>query len=683
MSNVTKQELIEKFIKIHGYKYDYSQVDFKYVSDKIKIICPEHGPFEQMATNHYSGANCHECSKIIKSQKLRKGFNYFLIKAKEVHGDTYDYYESEYTTTHNKTKITCKQHGDFYQTPHSHLFGQGCPQCGIIKKKIPWKKEQNINKAKEVHGDKYEYLDSSEGYFKLICKDHGEIKISTTKHLSGVGCHLCENYNDFVSLANKKHNEKFIYYKWNKQAGKINVECKEHGVFSISKKNHLKGIGCKKCNPKIVKKKVIKSKINLDYRSKVINEVKSIFGDEYDYSKYLNSNIIICKKHGEFKKRPSNHLKGEGCSKCKFEKIYNINKYNFINKCYEKHGREHDLSDINYINNKQEIIIKCPNHGMVKQNASDYLARSCKACIKFKFEENKNKKYELYINDRIKLHKEKHKGKNFEFIKNEDGKLFFECKKHGEFSCRYDTLAGCQKCIAMPDDVVISRINEVNKYKVINLYTNNKNRRKVRMLCEIHGEFEKFDFDALIGEGCKDCYYDSIRFKNEDFIERAKLKHGDTYNYSKLNYLTKKDKVEIICNQHGSFWQRPTDHWRGNGCPECAWGKRKIGISKVESDWLDSIGITIRQKVVLGKSGAKYLADGFDELTNTIYEFNGDFWHGNPNVFNQKKLNNVIGKTFEECYKATLDKEKDLIEAGYKVVTMWEDDWRKLSGKTF
>jgi hypothetical protein len=65
----SKEEVIEKARKIHGNKYDYSKVNFKKVTDKVIIICPEHGEFIQEMRQHYRGQGCPKCgvdSRIIK-----------------------------------------------------------------------------------------------------------------------------------------------------------------------------------------------------------------------------------------------------------------------------------------------------------------------------------------------------------------------------------------------------------------------------------------------------------------------------------------------------------------------------------------------------------------------------------------------------------------------------------------
>jgi hypothetical protein len=117
-------KFIELSNKNHKTLYDYSKVYFKNRDDKVIIICPKHGEFKQGAYYHANGGNCPKC---VGGRKL--GCNEFVEKAKEVHGDKYDYSKVVYKNYSTKVCIICPIHGDFWQTPNNHLFGSGCPSC--------------------------------------------------------------------------------------------------------------------------------------------------------------------------------------------------------------------------------------------------------------------------------------------------------------------------------------------------------------------------------------------------------------------------------------------------------------------------------------------------------------------------------------------------------------------------
>jgi rubrerythrin len=63
------------------------------------------------------------------------GLNRFIEKAKEIHGDKYNYDNSIYEKIHLNIEIRCSEHGYFFQSASNHLRGQGCPKCGKIKSK--------------------------------------------------------------------------------------------------------------------------------------------------------------------------------------------------------------------------------------------------------------------------------------------------------------------------------------------------------------------------------------------------------------------------------------------------------------------------------------------------------------------------------------------------------------------
>lgn len=112
-----------------------------------------------------------------------------------------------------------------------------------------------------------------------------------------------------------------------------------------------------------------------------------------------------------------------------------------------------------------------------------------------------------------------------------------------------------------------------NKYNYDKVkYENNKT--KVIITCPEHGDFLQTPNKHLLGKGCPQCgrikTINSIKYDKTSFIEKAKLIHGDKYNYSKVNYINGRIKVEIICPKHGSFWQTPNGHLQKKGCPLCA-----------------------------------------------------------------------------------------------------------------
>ena len=126
----TTQSFIEDAKKIHGDKYDYSKVEYKGNKIKVCIICYEHGEFWQTPNKHLSSKEgCPKCGDIFNGLKKRLGTQEFIKRAKQIHGNKYDYSKVEYVNVDTKVCIICPKHGEFWQTPYCHVSGNGCPTC--------------------------------------------------------------------------------------------------------------------------------------------------------------------------------------------------------------------------------------------------------------------------------------------------------------------------------------------------------------------------------------------------------------------------------------------------------------------------------------------------------------------------------------------------------------------------
>jgi len=127
--HVTTEDFIERARKVHGDRYDYSKVLYVAAISKVKIICPEHGEFEQQPTNHYIGRGCREC---VGNKPLT--LDRFIERANKIHKGRYDYSRVEFTNVESKIEIICPDHGPFFQRLFSHLKGFNCGRCGQVSK---------------------------------------------------------------------------------------------------------------------------------------------------------------------------------------------------------------------------------------------------------------------------------------------------------------------------------------------------------------------------------------------------------------------------------------------------------------------------------------------------------------------------------------------------------------------
>ena len=118
--------------------------------------------------------------------------------------------------------------------------------------------------------------------------------------------------------------------------------------------------------------------------------------------------------------------------------------------------------------------------------------------------------------------------------------------------------------------------NNAYDYSLVE-YDNNK--IKVRIICFKHGEFWQSPSKHLKGQGCPICAIDKITDNTNIFINKSKLIHGEKYDYSLINYKNSKINIRIICFEHGEFWQTPSNHLSGHGCPKCG-GRYKLTTLK-------------------------------------------------------------------------------------------------------
>ena len=186
-SRTKKQShFINQAIVIHGDKYDYSKVDYVNNKTKIIIICPEHGMFEQSPNCHLSGNGCPGCADTKHTNES------FIAKTREVHGDKYDYSLVNYISIMEKVSIRCPEHGVFEQTPNGHLKGYGCPSCAGVKKHTNESfiaKAREIHGDKYDYS-LVNYINIMEKV-SIHCPEHGMFEQTSNDHLSGAGCPGC------------------------------------------------------------------------------------------------------------------------------------------------------------------------------------------------------------------------------------------------------------------------------------------------------------------------------------------------------------------------------------------------------------------------------------------------------------------------------------------------------------
>jgi len=401
---------VEIASRIHQNKYDYTKVELTNDIEKVIIQCPKHGEFQITPYEHINLYGCFLCEDANEEEKILRKKDHFIEKAKIYHNDKYDYSEVNYINHYVPINIKCEIHGIFSQAPMAHLKTRGCCKCT---------KKKTIDAFRKRFG-------------------------KTTP--------------EFIKEAIKIHKDKYIYSEVNyiNNVTRVKILCKYHGEFEQMPLVHLKGSGCKKCSI-ITASKKMRGTSEIFY-----SKAYQRHGDRYDYrlvdyTGHYNKVIIICKEHGPFRQKPTEHIKGRGCQRCGYirmttGKVQPIEK--FIDRAKLVHGNIYEYTNMNYTNRNSLITVKCPSHGNFQITARWHLAGyGCKLC--------KLAKNERYIS---------------------------------------------------PETVLIN--------------TNN-------------------------------------------FIEKANVKHDNKYDYSLTQYKNTTTKMKIICKEHGEFEQDAKKHLEGHGCRDC------------------------------------------------------------------------------------------------------------------
>lgn len=259
-SGKRKAKLIDyakKIDDLYDNRFDTSKVNALTRDEVVSVGCPIHGYFDIKVGNLLRGNGCKKCATY--GDKTAK--QWFIGKSLGVHGNKYNYDKVVYLNSHDKVTITCPVHGDWQQTPSSHMTGNGCKSCSMYGNLT--QKEYWLSEVIKKHKDTYDY--------------------------SGV---------EFITLEDK-----------------VDILCHKHGIFSQRASHHLRGNGCPSCHFET------KRKGRLDF----IEEAVGLYGDKYDYDelKYKNNHTkttITCKLHGSFRQQPKKHLLGEGCPICSSSK---------------------------------------------------------------------------------------------------------------------------------------------------------------------------------------------------------------------------------------------------------------------------------------------------------------------------------------------------------------------------
>jgi len=199
-------------------------------------------------------------------------------------------------------------------------------------------------------------------------------------------------------------------------------------------------------------------------------------------------------------------------------------------------------------------------------------------------------------------------------------------------------------------------------------------------LLELKAKAKRGNFNTVLSKSQQttDCM--------DDWKDRCNITHQQKYDYSLItskNFRYIHDPHKIICPLHGEFSQRGNVHLRGHGCPKCS--LRAISFAQIYwLLWMEQEGkVEIRHALNDGEfklPGTNIRVDGYCEQNNTVYEFYGDAYHGNPNVYQPGDFCSPRdkSKTAAELFQLTKQREQEIKSLGYRVEIAWESDWNEL-----
>jgi hypothetical protein len=330
-----------------------------------------------------------------------------------------------------------------------------------------------------------------------------------------------------------------------------------------------------------------------------------------------------------------------------------LTKQEAYDKIILAHGDEYTYPDFNYVNSKTPFNIVCKKHGLFKQTLNSHVdhGQGCPACYGPPVITT-----EIFIKRAKEIHGSKY---SYDLVKYigaiTDVPITCNVENHGIFyqspNEHISSKAGCPKCAGHEKitlNAFFEKVDKIHngKYTYPIKYFENIHD-PLEIICPIHKSFMMRARNHYKGNGCPKCAIDATKLPLSDFIKRSRAIHGTKYIYLLVPeyYDGLKPKVPIICERHDIFWQRPKSHLEGKGCRACV---RAKGVSDAEIAWLDSLGVPeVYRQHTMFIDGYKLIPDAFDPTTNTIYEYYGDYYHGNLNVYPPDKVNARNHKTMQ------------------------------------
>ena len=316
-NKLSQNEFIDKISKLH-HQLDFSSTIYVRSSDKVNVICPQHGNFFIKPNKLQQGQGCPKCSR----ENTRISLNEMKERFKLIDSNNNNILWETFQGNDKEMSFKCCKHGIFSSIPH-YIIQTGYLFCNKGCSKLAHTNDEFITLSKQRFGNvfNYDYVDyiNLETNVKLICNKGHVFYQRPDGHLKGSGCPICigrgcdYTIDGFLSKVREKHNDKYdlSQIRFDTLQDKIDVICPLHGLFIMRAINFLRGSGCHKCG----------KECRVLSQNEFINRLENIFLDRYDFSKTVYNRScktvkVICKKHGLFSRKASLLLIGMGCTKC-------------------------------------------------------------------------------------------------------------------------------------------------------------------------------------------------------------------------------------------------------------------------------------------------------------------------------------------------------------------------------
>ena len=344
----TKNDFFKECKEKFNDKFLYDLESYRGMGYDISYYCPIHGKTTQNASSHLNSKyGCPKCAKEYNIKNNTNTTEEFIKKAKEVHGNKYDYSNTEYVNSKKPVTIICPIHGEFKQTPFNHLSGNGCPECGKEKtiESNYLTNEEFVDRAKLIHKNKYIYNDRYVSYrtkINIVCPIHGNFSQTPDNHLQGKGCPKCGNSisnaeNEIAEFCASilgeekiihrdrsvlKNRELDIYIPSKQMAIEYNGLIWHSDKFGKDKHYHLsKTEECKKLGIKLIQ---IFEDEYVNHKEIVLNKIAHIIGEQKKLPKIMARKCEIKEIKRDISKEflDKYHIQGSGQGKVHLGAFY-------------------------------------------------------------------------------------------------------------------------------------------------------------------------------------------------------------------------------------------------------------------------------------------------------------------------------------------------------------------------